>query len=103
MTHQAGGIACSGWDTRQPNRVLANMIAGNDAETWAGASKVRLATAKHEGAKVETILVDKTEVGEARRQGGPRDVDLTLDVLLQFAHKRVDVLPDECGVRADRL
>src|SRR4051812_38833898 len=90
----ASGTACSGWDARQPNRLLAKTIAGNDAERWPRAGKVRLSAAKHEGAEVELILVDKTEVGEARRQDGPRDVDLTLDLLLQFAHKRVDVVAD---------
>ena len=52
----------------------------------------------------ETIFVDKTEIGEARRQGGPRHVDFALDALLQSANKRVDVLCDECGgVRVARF
>jgi hypothetical protein len=97
------GIARSGRDTRHPNRVLANTIAGNDAERWPRAGKVRFAGAKHEGAEVETIFVDKTEFSQARRQDGARDVDLTVDVRLQSALKRIDVLADECGVRADRL
>src|SRR3954463_5488094 len=96
-------MECSGWDTRQPNRILTDTITGNDAERWPSAGKVRLAAAEDEGAEVETIFVDETEVGEARRQGGPRDVDLTVDILLQSAHERVDIIPDECGVRADRL
>src|SRR5215831_6211391 len=91
----------SGRDTRQPNRVLANAIARNNAEWWPGAGEVRLAAAQHERAEVETIFVDKTEVGEARGQRRPRDVDFTLDVLLESRDKRVDVLRDECGVRAD--
>jgi hypothetical protein len=37
------------------------------------------------------------------RQGGPGDVDPTVDVLHQSAHKRVVVLGDECRVRADRF
>jgi hypothetical protein len=72
-----------------------------EVERWPGAGDVRLALAKHERAEVETILVDQTEAGEARRQGGSRDVDLTRGVLLQTAHERVDLLPDACGVRAD--
>src|SRR5262249_37330434 len=98
-----GGIPRSGWDTRQPNRVLANTIAGDNAEWWPWAGKVRLSAAKYERAEVQTIFVDKTEIGEAPRQGGPRDVDLTVDVLLQPANERVNVLRDECGVRADRF
>jgi len=50
--------AWSGGDTGQPNRVLANAFAGNDAEWWPGAGKVRLAAAKHERAEVEPILVN---------------------------------------------
>src|SRR3954449_5763172 len=96
-------MACSGWDTRKPNRLLAKVIIGNDAERWSSAGKVRLSGAKHEGAEVETILVDETEVGEARRQGGPRDVDLTFDLFLQSADKNLDVLADESRIRADRL
>jgi hypothetical protein len=52
-----GGITCSGWDTRQPNRVLANTIAGDDLEGRPRAGKVRLAAAKYERAEVETIFV----------------------------------------------
>src|SRR5215208_2367930 len=96
-------MTCSGWDTRQPHRVLAHTIACDDAEGRPGAGEVRLAASEHEGAEVETILVDETEVGEARRQGGSRDVDLSFDVLLQPAHEGVEALPDECGVGADRL
>src|SRR5262245_35967418 len=51
----AGGTIRSGWDTRHPNRVLANAIAGNNAEWWPGAGKIRLAAAKHERAEVEAI------------------------------------------------
>src|SRR5579859_1652607 len=70
----ATACACSGRDTGQPDRVLADTIAGDDAERWPGAGKVRLAAAQHEGAEVETVLVDQAKVGEARRQRGPRDV-----------------------------
>src|SRR6185437_12071061 len=55
-----------------------------------------------ERTEVETILVDKPQVSDARRQRGPRDVDLTRDLLLESAHKRFDALRDECGVRTDR-
>ena len=54
-----------GWDTRHANRVLADAIAGNDAEWWPGAGKVRLTAAKHERAEVETIFVDETESSSA--------------------------------------
>src|SRR5438874_11261606 len=86
----SGECAYSGRDTGQPNRVLANAIAGNNTKRWPGACKVRLAAAEHERAEVETILVNETEIGEARRQEGTRNVDLALDVLLQPPAKRVD-------------
>ena len=79
-----GECAYSGRDTGQPNRVLANAIAGNKTEWWPGAGKVRLAAAKYEWAEVETILVDETEIGEAPRQGGPGDVTTTMSI---FAYK----------------
>lgn len=77
--HRAGGIARSGRDVRQPNRVLANGIGGDKAERRPDAGEVRLAAAKHERAEVETILVDKTELGETPRQIGPGNVDLAVD------------------------
>jgi hypothetical protein len=58
-------------DTGNPNRFLAKTIGGNDAERWPSAGKVRLPAAKHEGAEVEAILVDKIELGEARREDRP--------------------------------
>src|SRR6185437_13420058 len=95
--------ANSGWDTREPNRVLANPIAGNNAEWRPGAGKVWLAGAKHQRAEVETIFVDETEIAEAPCQCGSRHVDFTVDILLQSASKRGDVVRDECSVRADRF
>ena len=76
-------LTCSRRDTRQSNRVLANAIAGNDAEWWASAGKVRLAAAEHEWAEVEKILVDQTELDEAACQRRPRDVDIAFNVLLE--------------------
>lgn len=47
----------------QPNHVFANTIGGNKAELWPWAGKEWLAATKHNGVKVESILIDKTNVG----------------------------------------
>ena len=99
--HQAGGIACSRWDTRQPNRVLANTIAGNDAERWPDAGKVRLAAAKHEGAEVRRYSSMRPRSVRLAARVGPA-TSISPSTSFFISRKRVDVLPDECGVRADR-
>ena len=53
----------SSWNTRQPNRFLANAIAGNDAERRPRAGKVRLACAKDQRTKIKPIFVNETEFG----------------------------------------
>jgi hypothetical protein len=47
----------------QPNHVLAYLIAGHKAKRWPGASEEWLAATKHDGMKVELILINKTKVG----------------------------------------
>jgi hypothetical protein len=47
----------------QPYRVLADQVAGHKAERWPRASEEWLAAAKHDGVKVESILINKTKVG----------------------------------------
>jgi hypothetical protein len=48
---------------RQPDHVLANSIAGHQAERRPGAGEERRATTKHDGTEVESILINKTQVG----------------------------------------
>src|ERR1700685_2179609 len=88
---------------RQPHRILADGIGGDQSEGRPGTGEVRLAAAKHKRAEVETILVDQTEVGEVPREFGPGDVDFALDFRLQLAHERFDVASHERSVRAYRL
>ena len=64
------GLASSGGDAGQPHRVLADTLAGHDAERCPSAGKVRLAAAQDERAEVEAILVNEAEVGEGGREGG---------------------------------
>ena len=50
-------------NVRQPNHFLANEIAGHKAERRPGAGEEWLATTKHDGAEVESILINKTKLG----------------------------------------
>jgi hypothetical protein len=70
-----------GGNVGQSNHVLANSIAGDKAERWAGAGEEGLAATKHDGAEVESILIDKTKAGflpglVRRRQSPQRAVPL---------------------------
>ena len=51
-----------GGNVRQPDRVLANSIAGYKAERRPGAGEEWLAATKHDGMEVESILINKTKV-----------------------------------------
>ena len=61
--HRTSGVAQSGGDVRQPNRVLANGIGGNKAQGRPRAGKEWLAATKHDGVEVESIFINKTKVG----------------------------------------
>ena len=47
----------------QPKSVLANAIAGRKAERRPGAGEEWRAATKHEGAEIESILINKAKVG----------------------------------------
>src|SRR5579883_3442328 len=53
---------------RQPNYVLGNSIADHKAERRPGAGEERLATTEHDRVEVDSILVNKTKVGQATCQ-----------------------------------
>ena len=48
----------SNWNVRQPDRVLAHWIAGHKAERRPGGSEEWRAVTKHDGAEVESILIN---------------------------------------------
>jgi hypothetical protein len=73
----------------RPNRVLANQIGGHKAERRPGAGEEWLAVTKHDRAEVESILINKTKVGQASWAS------------LQPSHHRLDVILDKWGVGAD--
>src|SRR5258708_27497758 len=58
---------------------------------------------KHDRMDVESILVNQTKVGQAPCQVWSGYVDLPLQLSLQPADHRLDVILDECGVGSDRL
>ncbi|MFZ0591559.1 MAG: hypothetical protein WAM39_13930 [Bryobacteraceae bacterium] len=58
-----GRVARLSGNVRQPNHILGNEIAGHKAERRPGAGEEWLAATKHDGAEVESILINKTKVG----------------------------------------
>src|SRR5450755_2062095 len=98
-----GRVAGSSGNVRQPDRVLANQIAGHEAERRPGAGEEWLAATKHDGAEVESILINKTKVGQASRQVWSANFDLPNELGLQPAYHRLDVIRDKRGFGADGL
>jgi hypothetical protein len=66
-----GRVARLSRNVRQPNRFIGDQIAGHEVEWRSGAGEEWFATTKHDGAEVESILIDKTGLGQASRQGLP--------------------------------
>jgi hypothetical protein len=69
----------------QSNHAVADEIAGHEAERLPWAGEERRAVTEHEGAEIESILINKTEVGQALRQAWPGDVNLPDDPSLELA------------------
>src|SRR5262249_48060504 len=90
-------------NVRQPNHALANEIAGHKAERRPRAGEEWLAATKHDGTEVESILINKTKVGQASCQAWSGNVNLPNSLSLQLTYLRLDVIPDKCGVGPDRL
>ena len=65
-----------------------------------GAGEEWLATTQHDGAEVESILIDETGIGQALRQDWAANVTLASQVSLQPAYHLLEVLRDKCGVGA---
>ena len=88
-------------NVRQPDRVLANWIAGQKAERRPGAGEEWRAVTEHEGSEIESILVHKTKVGQASCQVWSGDGNLPDEPNLQFAQQGPDVILNQRGVGAD--
>ena len=85
----AGFPARSGWGIGQPDHVLDNQIVGHKAERRPGAGEEWLAATKHDGVEVESILIDKTNVGQASRQVWSGDFNLPNELSLQPTYHRL--------------
>src|SRR5262245_42920504 len=58
---------------------------------------------KHDGMEVESILINQTKIGQAPCQVWSGNVNLPIQLSLQPAYRRLEVVLDECDVGADRL
>src|SRR5262245_56785262 len=90
-------------NVRQPNHILANSFTVHKAERRPGADEEWLPMAKHDGMEVESILINQTKIGQAPCQVWSGNVNLPIELRLQPAYRRLDVILDECDVGADRL
>ena len=66
-----------------------------------GAREEWLATTKHDGAEVESILIDKTGLGQALRQDWSANVNLASQLSLEPAYHPLEVIRDKRGVGAN--
>ena len=60
-----------------------------------GAREEWLATTKHDGAEVESILIDKTGLGQALRQDWSGNLNLASQLGLQPAYHLLEVIRDK--------
>src|SRR3984957_10146656 len=90
-------------NVRQPDRVLANWVAGHQPERRPGASEEWGAMTEHVGAEVESILINKTKAGQAFHQVWSGDVNVPDEPSLKLAQHGPGVTLDQRGVGADRL
>src|SRR5262245_45713764 len=71
-----GRIARLSRNVRQPDHHLANYIAGHKAKRRSGAGEEWRATTKHDRVEIQSILIDKTKVGQASCQVWPCNINL---------------------------
>jgi hypothetical protein len=100
-TQSVEQVARSSGNVRQPDHVLANLIAGHKAERRSGAGEEGLAATKYDGMEVQPILIDETKVGQASRQVWSGNFNLPNELSLQPTHRRLEVILDKRGVGAD--
>jgi hypothetical protein len=70
-------------------------------ERRAGAGEEWRAAAEHDGAEVESILIDKTGLGQALRQDWSGHVNLASQLGLQTAYRLLEIIRDKGGVGAN--
>ncbi len=67
----------------------------------AGRRRTACAATKHDGVEVESILIDKTKIGQASCQVWSGNCNLPNEPGPQATYHRLDVILDKCGVGAD--
>jgi hypothetical protein len=87
----------------QPDHVVVNPIVGQEAERRRGSGEIWLAVTKHDGVKVDSILIDQAKFGKAFRQVRAGNVDIPVALGLQLADRALKIVLDKRGVRADRF
>ena len=65
--------------------------------------EIGFAVTEYDRVKVDSILIDQAEFGETFRQGRTGNLDLALAFGFQRSNRSLEVIPNEGGVRADRL
>jgi hypothetical protein len=70
-------------------------------ERRSGADEEWRATTKHDGAEVESILIDKTGLGQALREDWSANLNFASQLSLQPAYRLLEVIRDKRGVGAD--
>src|SRR5690242_7819974 len=88
-------------NVRQPDHVRDDQITGDKAEPRPGAREEWLAATEYDGMDVEPILVHEAKVTQASRQVRSSDFDFPGEFGLQFPYRRLDVIGEQRGVRAD--
>ena len=76
-------------------------VQGPSPERRPAAGEEWLATTKHDGAEVESILIDQAEVGQASGQAGSGDVNFPGELSFQPTDRRLEVIFDEGGAGPD--
>ena len=89
-------------NVRQPDHILSNPLMTHKAERRPGSGEVWRAVTKHDGVQVDPILIDEAKLGEASRQVRASNFDLPGALGLERADRAFEIIPNECGVGADR-
>ena len=95
-----GRVTRSSRNVGQPDYVLANSITGHKAERRPGASEEWLALTKHHGVKVDLVLINKAQLGQATSKVWSANFNLACKLILQPADHSLDVFCDKGGVGA---
>jgi hypothetical protein len=94
-------IARSGGNVAQPDYVLADPIMTHEAKRRARSGEIWIAVTKHDRVKVNSILIDQAEFGEAVRQDRTGNFNLPLLRRFQLADCGLKIAANKLGIGAD--